>query len=240
MIYHIITLGNRPESYNAIVENAGEPPVSGIDTCYGKECDELSRYMRGPDIVETKPDIWKPKYGELGIWHSQMNAWTWLLDSNAPYLIVLEDDVITQPGWLENTTEVIERLPDNWDMISLAYSPSEIPNIRRKPTVTGDNGTNITWRARSSRRFDKTERNGLYVDDFQTWQGVAWAISWNGALNLMRLANAEGIVLPVDLWMHYRAHAGHFKAYAVDPNRIVVSADLMATTNIHDTEVYDG
>lgn len=56
--------------------------------------------------------------GEKGCYASHMTAWQQLLDSHAPALVVLEDDVCLAPGFSE-AIRAIEALDVSWDMIKL-------------------------------------------------------------------------------------------------------------------------
>ena len=56
--------------------------------------------------------------GEKGCYASHLRCWQSLLESDAPALVVLEDDVALKPGF-GAVIEAIERLPAGWDMIKL-------------------------------------------------------------------------------------------------------------------------
>lgn len=56
--------------------------------------------------------------GEKGCYASHIFAWRKLLASDAAALVVLEDDVVPEPDFLQ-TVQAIAQLPDNWDMIKL-------------------------------------------------------------------------------------------------------------------------
>ena len=56
--------------------------------------------------------------GEKGCYASHLTAWKMLLESHAPALVVLEDDVCLAPGFAD-ALQAIEALDLPWDMIKL-------------------------------------------------------------------------------------------------------------------------
>lgn len=71
--------------------------------------------------------------GEKGCYASHLAAWQKLLDSDAPALIVLEDDIRLDPQFLE-VTEAIAQLTAPWDMIKLMGRAQE--KIRSRHPLT--------------------------------------------------------------------------------------------------------
>lgn len=73
--------------------------------------------------------------GEKGCYASHICAWQALLDSNAPGMIVLEDDVTLHANF-SSVVEAIALLPTNWDMIKLLSRPVEKIRATR-PLIPG-------------------------------------------------------------------------------------------------------
>ena len=73
--------------------------------------------------------------GEKGCYASHLAAWQKLLDSQAPALIVLEDDVQLDPRFLE-VTQAIAALTMPWDMVKLMGREQEKVRARRPLTAT--------------------------------------------------------------------------------------------------------
>lgn len=61
--------------------------------------------------------------GEKGCYASHLRAWQWLLDSQHPALVVLEDDVKLKPEF-GAVVEAIAALPAGWDMVKLLGRPA--------------------------------------------------------------------------------------------------------------------
>lgn len=69
--------------------------------------------------------------GEKGCYCSHMTAWQQLLDSDAPAIVVFEDDVRLLPA-LPQALQAIESLPvDSWDMVKLYGRENEKVASRR-------------------------------------------------------------------------------------------------------------
>jgi glycosyl transferase family 25 len=56
--------------------------------------------------------------GEKGCYASHLRTWQWLVDSEHPALVVLEDDVALKPEFA-GVVDAIAALPDGWDMVKL-------------------------------------------------------------------------------------------------------------------------
>lgn len=61
--------------------------------------------------------------GEKGCYASHILAWRQLLDSDAPALVVLEDDVVLDDAFAP-VVQAIAALGDDWDMVKLMGRPS--------------------------------------------------------------------------------------------------------------------
>lgn len=74
--------------------------------------------------------------GEKGCYASHITAWQKLLESDAPGLVVLEDDIALEPSF-QATVQAIAELPLGWDMIKLIGRP-DLEKVRsRQPLITG-------------------------------------------------------------------------------------------------------
>ena len=72
--------------------------------------------------------------GEKGCYASHLAAWRQLLDSHAPALVVLEDDVRLLPGFGQ-AIDAIEALNEPWDMVKLIGRGRE--KIRASRSLSG-------------------------------------------------------------------------------------------------------
>jgi len=72
--------------------------------------------------------------GEKGCYASHQAAWAQLLESHAPALVVLEDDVLLQPGFAD-AVDAIAGLQEPWDMVKLIGRDRE--KVRATAALTG-------------------------------------------------------------------------------------------------------
>ena len=75
--------------------------------------------------------------GEKGCYASHLAAWRKLLDSNAPAMIVLEDDIRLDSQFV-TVTQAIAELTEPWDMIKLMGREQEKVRARRPLTSVSE------------------------------------------------------------------------------------------------------
>lgn len=68
--------------------------------------------------------------GEKGCYASHLGCWQALVDSDAPALVVVEDDVLPAAGFAD-VVNAIAALPPGWDMVKLIVRKRERPAARR-------------------------------------------------------------------------------------------------------------
>lgn len=66
------------------------------------------------------------KYGEIGIWASNYLAWKNFAQSDADYLILVEDDLILYNDFFSALDVYLEDLPESFDMFSIFVPMSEV------------------------------------------------------------------------------------------------------------------
>ena len=62
------------------------------------------------------------KFGELGIWASNIGAYKKFLETDSDYLILMEDDIVYLPGFWDNLLHYMSQLPNDWDAF-FYYTP---------------------------------------------------------------------------------------------------------------------
>jgi GR25 family glycosyltransferase involved in LPS biosynthesis len=132
------------------------------------------------------------RYGEIGIWASNWKAWHNFLKSDADYLILMEDDIVSSDGFMDILINYIGQLPENWDVFH-AFSPAD--------------------------QFGKhTERNNFGADDvciaYQDWSCLCYVI--NRAAAQKMIDNSYNFSLPLDWYMFRQQHI--FNVYTVKPS----------------------
>jgi GR25 family glycosyltransferase involved in LPS biosynthesis len=68
------------------------------------------------------------RYGELGIWASNITAYKNFLKSDSDYLILMEDDIVYKDGFFSNLVNYLNQLPENWDVFFYYAPQNKIPS----------------------------------------------------------------------------------------------------------------
>lgn len=67
------------------------------------------------------------RFGELGIFASNLTAWKNFLNSSFEYAIIMEDDFQVNDTFQNHLTEYMQELPDDWEILSMYINPNEYP-----------------------------------------------------------------------------------------------------------------
>jgi GR25 family glycosyltransferase involved in LPS biosynthesis len=98
-------------------------------------------YLNNKDILVDKRGYtnyanevgWK--FGELGIWASNLNIWKKFIDSDYEYLLVIEDDVQLKPNFSEKLLEYTSELPEDWEIMTLFVGEYEYMKLFHKKDI---------------------------------------------------------------------------------------------------------
>lgn len=127
--------------------------------------------------------------GEKGCYASHLRCWQWLLDSDHPALVVLEDDVALKPEFAA-VIDAIAKLPTGWDMVKL---------IGRLDETKGEKLSHST-----------SLLNGFALADYQRVPSLTagYVISRSGAQKLLASRIPFGRPIDVDLrhWWENELH----------------------------------
>jgi hypothetical protein len=83
-----------------------------------------------PKGIQVAPE-WDPnrtigwRFGELGIWATNITAWKNFQDSNFEYAILMEDDFQINEKFQYYLNEYMQELPDDWEVLSMYINPNE-------------------------------------------------------------------------------------------------------------------
>ncbi|MEM7085859.1 MAG: glycosyltransferase family 9 protein [Bacteroidota bacterium] len=136
----------------------------------------------------------KFKWGELGIWASNLMAIHRFLASKHDYLILIEDDILVEDNETFDAllTGYIKDLPKDWDIFSYHCPENQF------------------------HKFDATNKNDLVVPAFQDWSMLCYLINKKGAQKLFNDTQQNGIRLAIDHHIFY--HKKRFKTYTLAPH----------------------
>lgn len=62
------------------------------------------------------------RYGEIGVWASNITAYINFLKTDSDYLILMEDDIEHLDGFFENLVNYMSQIEDDWDLF-FYYAP---------------------------------------------------------------------------------------------------------------------
>jgi GR25 family glycosyltransferase involved in LPS biosynthesis len=125
--------------------------------------------------------------GAVGASLSHFKAWELARDTNAPALIIFEDDAPVIPDFKARLQRVLDQLPPDWDMVQFQLTTYGSAGTGCKPIKGMD-----PWQ-------ECTSLMGAY----------AYMINANSARKL--LERAYPIELHVDAYMSYMARLGHVR-----------------------------
>lgn len=132
------------------------------------------------------------RFGEIGIWASNWTAWHNFLKSDADYLILMEDDITHNSGFMEIIINYMSELPEGWEVFH-AFSPAD--------------------------QFGKyRESHDFGADDvcvaYQDWSCLCYIITKDAASKMIDKSNMFN--LPLDWYMFRQHHL--FKTYTIKPS----------------------
>lgn len=179
------------------------------------------------------------KRGEYGVWFSQLNAWKTIMDYGAPVL-VLEDDALLVPDFVNIFNGYIEQLPEDWGLFA-AFVPENQYGDFNNEYVCDENGHFVgaaqghMHGAPSIVLPDKT-----ICRAYQGYGCVGNYISPLGAAALYEYALDRGLDTPVDCFVFEAYRAKKLDAYAFRPGfPRLIDVDWNAPTTIHTSERID-
>jgi GR25 family glycosyltransferase involved in LPS biosynthesis len=130
------------------------------------------------------------RYGELGIWASNISAYINFLKSDEDYLILMEDDIEYLPGFFENLVRYISQIEDDWDLF-FYYAPAN--------TNAGE--------------FYPEEKD--VCRSYQDWSCLCYVINKKAAKKVIDDIHANPISLPIDYY--YFRQPDKYISYTVKP-----------------------
>ena len=136
------------------------------------------------------------KPGWVGLWSSTIVAIKNFLASDFDALLILEDDIVLWDGFLENSREYVERLPEHWDYFYQYVHPWQQDNNFNPACEIGDE-----YLCRS----------------YQVWSNACFWVSKKGAQILLEAINKEPIDEAVDWYILKRGMTREWDVYSLRP-----------------------
>jgi len=127
-------------------------------------------------FLASLPTLTGWKLGEVGIWASNFLAWKAFLETDADYLILIEDDCAISDDMMDKMVEYMKELPSDWDIyhhfVHFQDAPWYHPGL--------DIGAPHVCRA------------------YQEWSNLCYVINRRSAKKLLSMIEEKEITLPLD------------------------------------------
>jgi len=134
-LIYVINLGRDVERLASVSANLATFGLTFERICavVGKELPDFEKY------VDKNSYAWRnhmnmPRPGEVGCYLSHLKAMETFLRTDAPWCIILEDDVDLLPGFNEVLSSLVEQ--DDWDLVKLYNNHSGTP-VKKRALVAG-------------------------------------------------------------------------------------------------------
>lgn len=157
------------------------------------------------------------RYGELGIWASNWNAWKEFVKSDYDYLVLMEDDLVCNEALPAIIKNYIKECPSNFDALHIFVPVDQM----HKYDASKDISTNIT-RA------------------YQDWSCACYIIQKSTIQDMIDVANG-GFSLPLDWFMFRQQNV--FNIYTVKPGSYQACKTEQVNSTfqtIQEREIIDG
>jgi len=145
-----------------------------------------------------KYSLLKPKFeckwGELGIWASNLLAITNFLKTDYEYLMLIEDDIIVKNKqfFLDYLSESMNNLPDNWDVFSYFAPKNQFS------------------------RFTNLHETSDITVAYQDWSMLCYILNRSSAEKFLKRYAQIGIDKPIDHYIF--RHPEIFNTYTLSPH----------------------
>lgn len=143
-------------------------------------------------FIKSLPTYKGWKLGEVGIWASNFLAWKAFLETDAEYLILMEDDCELSDDMMPKLVEYMKELPPDWDMYHHFVHYQDAPWYH--PGL--DVGSPHVCKA------------------YQEWSNLCYVINRRSAKKLLAMIK-EGVALPLD-WF-WSKQLDKINVYTVKP-----------------------
>lgn len=144
------------------------------------------------DLLFTK--MFKP--GEVGLWNSTVTALRHFVDSDYDALLILEDDILLEPGFLAAAHEYLDRLPMFWDFFYQYVHPWQGENNFHPMYDYGDS---------------------KICRSYQVWSNACYWVSKQGAQTLLKAVADNPIDEAVDWYILKRGMEKSWNVYTLKP-----------------------
>lgn len=163
-------------------------PELNTETVWISNQEEYDSFNNKYGLLNPKFEF---KWGELGVWASNLLAMKNFLETDHQYLLLMEDDIRFETGFVHELFRHIKKLPDGWDVFSYYVHPNQF------------------------HRYTGSENDTGVVEAYQDWSMLCYLITRDAASKIIYNA-FQGFDEPID-WHIFR-HPERYKTYTITPN----------------------
>lgn len=142
------------------------------------------------NVFDLKPKF-EFKFGEMGVWASNINAILKFIESDYDVLMLMEDDIEISKDFYLLLQKYLDSLPENWDVFSYFVHHNQF-----------------------GRYHGNGDEFGV-VAAYQDWSMLCWLLTKECAIKIIDDINNNGIDMPID-WYIFR-QPDKFKSYTIGP-----------------------
>jgi GR25 family glycosyltransferase involved in LPS biosynthesis len=192
-VFHLPGLGESAEDRARLSSNINQylsQTFSELNTPTIKisNQEEYERFNKEHGLLNP---TWTFKYGELGVWASNLLAMKNFLDSEYDYLMLMEDDIAYNEFFTPLLNVCMQELPADWDIFSYFCHPNQFV------------------------RFENNYSGERIVPAYQDWSMLCYILNRRGAQKMLDSVKETGINQPID-WYIFR-QPDRFKTYTLAP-----------------------
>lgn len=123
--------------------------------------------------------------GVIGVWASNWVAWKKFIETDADFLIILEDDVVLKVNAIETINKIVANMPEEWDVFSF-FIPNDMENFYSE--------------------YHHNIEHPLVCKPYQGWSCGGYIINRNGAIKAIEYLKSNKIDTPIDYFMFLETH----------------------------------
>ena len=211
-IFHIPGYGDygnvRSKLYNDL-DSYLEHKISKLntETILISNREQYDEFNNKYNLLNPKIDF---KWGELGIWASNLLAIQNFLKSDYEYVMLMEDDIYVEDKdkFIKLLSEYMNQLPEDWQAFSYFVDPNQFDRFGTITTVGEMTGFSYT------RKLPDVEK-GPVVKAYQDWSMLCYILNRNSAQSILDDVKKLGLIFPID-WHLFR-QPEKFTTYTLSP-----------------------
>lgn len=193
------------------------------DTILISNLDQYNNFNKEYFQLNPKFDF---KWGEMGIWASNLLAFKNFLDTDYEYLMLMEDDITTRDNdeFLMLLQKYMDMLPEDWEIFSYYVHPNQYARYYSRPTQEFDIGISINSILNiedQNELFDGSveatpDDSAEVVKAYQDWSMLCYVVNRKSAQKMLENVLHDGIDQPID-WYAFNKRHKYFKSYTLSP-----------------------